>query len=204
MTRRSLSLAIAATFSVALMAGAAEANHKKKRQNRATCTGFFGCLLGSNSQSNSLAVQKVHWQGARNYAPGTVIVHTKQRSLYYVLNGETAIRYPVGVGRQGFQWSGSAKISAKRKWPGWTPPDEMIRREARKGRILPSYMPGGPNNPLGARALYIGSSLYRIHGTNDPSTIGRAISSGCIRMMNEHVVDLYNRVQIGARVHVYQ
>ena len=131
-------------------------------------------------------------------------MQTRERALYYVVSGNKAIRYPVGVGRQGYTWSGNARISQKKKWPGWTPPDEMIRREARKGRILPSFIPGGPNNPLGARALYIGSSLYRIHGTNDPTTIGRAMSSGCIRMMNEHVVDLYNRVQVGAKVHVYQ
>jgi lipoprotein-anchoring transpeptidase ErfK/SrfK len=193
-----ISLALAATIGFALSAGTAEANHKKN-QTRQQC-GFFGC----KSQTANLSVKKVRWQGAHRYTPGSIVVHTDQRSLYYIVSGDTAIRYPVGVGREGFQWSGSARISAKKKWPGWTPPDEMIMREARKGRILPSYMPGGPNNPLGARALYIGSSLYRIHGTNDPSTIGRAISSGCIRMMNEHVTDLYNRVSIGAKVYVYQ
>jgi len=115
-----------------------------------------------------------------------------------------ARRYKVGVGREGFQWSGNSRIVSKQVWPSWTPPQTMIEREAAKGHYIPPFMEGGPGNPLGARALYIGGTLFRIHGTNDARTIGGAVSSGCIRMMNSDVVDLYNRVNIGARVYVYQ
>lgn len=128
--------------------------------------------------------------------PGTIIISTRKRTLLYVLPGRKAIRYGVGVGRAGFQWSGTSRISRKRKWPGWTPPAAMRKRQP----YLPKYMPGGINNPLGARALYLGSSLYRIHGTNQPHTIGQAMSSGCIRMVNNEVIDLYNRVRVGTRV----
>ena len=110
------------------------------------------------------------------------------------------MRYGVGVGKQGFSWKGSQLISRKAKWPSWTPPKAMIERERKKGRILPAHMKGGINNPLGARALYLGSTLYRIHGTNQPWTIGKAMSSGCIRMRNEDVTDLYERVPIGTKV----
>ncbi len=133
-------------------------------------------------------------------APGTIIVDTRQRFLFLVMKGGKAKRYGVGVGKEGFGWSGEEKITNKRKWPAWHPPEEMIEREKAKGRILPVKMEGGPANPLGARALYLGSTLYRIHGTNAPWTIGRAVSSGCIRMRNEDVVDLYNRVPVGTKV----
>ena len=111
-------------------------------------------------------------------------------------DGGKAIRYGIGVGRPGFAWAGVKEISMKREWPDWTPPDEMLRRRP----DLPRYMPGGPENPLGARALYLGSSLYRIHGSNEPWTIGTAVSSGCIRMRNEDVIDLYERVKVGTKV----
>ena len=111
-----------------------------------------------------------------------------------------ARRYGVGVGKPGFGWSGTHHVSRKAEWPGWTPPKEMIAREAAKGHYLPVHMEGGPNNPLGARALYLGSTLYRIHGTNAPWTIGHNVSSGCIRMRNEDVLDLYDRVHVGTRV----
>lgn len=137
---------------------------------------------------------------SENHPKGTIIIDTSERRLYYVLGNGKAMKYGVGVGRQGFTWSGRNRISRKAEWPGWTPPASMRAREARKGRKLPAYMPGGPNNPLGARALYIGSTLYRIHGTNQPWTIGQAMSSGCIRMANEDVKDLYSRVDVGARV----
>jgi lipoprotein-anchoring transpeptidase ErfK/SrfK len=130
------------------------------------------------------------------HAPGTIIIDTPSRYLYLVQPGGTAIRYGIGVGRPGFTWSGVKTVSMKREWPDWRPPKEMLRRRP----DLPTYMEGGPDNPLGARALYLGSSLYRIHGTNEPHTIGRNVSSGCIRMMNEDVVDLYERVRIGTRV----
>jgi lipoprotein-anchoring transpeptidase ErfK/SrfK len=134
--------------------------------------------------------------------PGSIIVDTDDRYLYFVLPGGKAVRYGIGVGREGFGWSGKEKVTRKAKWPSWTPPQEMIVRERKKGRNLPSFMPGGPKNPMGARALYLGSTEYRIHGTNEDWSIGRAVSSGCIRMLNEDVEDLYNRVSIGARVTV--
>jgi lipoprotein-anchoring transpeptidase ErfK/SrfK len=129
-------------------------------------------------------------------APGTVIIDTPRTYLYYVLGNGRAIRYGIGVGREGFTWSGVQNVSRKSEWPDWIPPAEMLQRQP----YLPRFMAGGPGNPLGARALYLGNSIYRIHGTNQPSTIGGRVSSGCIRMLNEDVVDLYNRVSIGTKV----
>jgi len=129
-------------------------------------------------------------------APGTIIIDTGNTTLYYVLGGGRAIRYGVGVGRQGFTWSGREAISRKAEWPDWYPPAEMVARQP----YLPRFMAGGPGNPLGARAMYLGNSEYRIHGTNDPTTIGKFVSSGCIRLTNEDVIDLFNRVSIGAKV----
>ena len=129
-------------------------------------------------------------------APGTVIIDTGNTTLYYVLGQGRAIRYGVGVGREGFTWSGVQTISRKAEWPDWYPPHEMIARQP----YLPRFMAGGPGNPLGARAMYLGSTVYRIHGTNQPSTIGSFVSSGCIRLTNDDVEDLYNRVNIGTRV----
>lgn len=134
------------------------------------------------------------------YKPGTIIVDTKARFLYLVMDGGKARRYGVGVGKPGFEWSGEQKISRKAKWPDWRPPQDMRSREAAKGNILPAFMPGGEANPLGARALYLGSTLYRIHGTNAIWTIGFGVSSGCIRLRNEDVSDLYERVGVGTRV----
>jgi lipoprotein-anchoring transpeptidase ErfK/SrfK len=131
-----------------------------------------------------------------NYAPGTIIVNTAERRLYLIEPGGQALRYGIGVGRDGYRWSGVHRVSAKKEWPGWTPPSEMRRRRP----DLPGHMAGGIDNPLGARALYLGSTLYRIHGSNEPETIGQAVSSGCFRMTNEDVVDLYNRVPVGATV----
>lgn len=137
--------------------------------------------------------------------PGTIIIDTGKRRLFYVLGGGKAISYGVGVGRQGFSWSGVARVGNKQEWPRWHPPKEMIERElAQYGRQLPEVMEGGPNNPLGARALYLyqgnKDTLYRIHGTNAPDTIGQAMSSGCIRMLNEEVIDLYNRAAVNSKV----
>jgi lipoprotein-anchoring transpeptidase ErfK/SrfK len=129
-------------------------------------------------------------------APGTVIIDTGNTALYYVLGHGRAIRYGVGVGREGFTWSGVQTISRKAEWPDWHPPAQMIARQP----YLPRFMAGGPGNPLGARAMYLGSSEYRIHGTNDPSTIGKFVSSGCIRLTNEDVADLFSRVDVGTRV----
>ena len=128
--------------------------------------------------------------------PGTIVVDTRDKHLYLVQEGGRAIRYGIGVGRPGFTWAGVKTITRKAEWPGWTPPPEMIKRRP----DLPKHMEGGPENPLGARALYLGSSLYRIHGTNEPYTIGQNVSSGCIRMMNHDVEDLYDRVRVGTKV----
>ena len=129
-------------------------------------------------------------------APGSIYISTTERRLYLILGNGEALRYGIGVGRDGFRWTGTHHVSAKREWPGWTPPAEMRARRP----DLPRYMAGGIENPLGARALYLGSSLYRIHGSNEPETIGHAVSSGCFRMTNEDVVDLYNRVSVGTLV----
>ena len=137
----------------------------------------------------------------RKLKPGTILIKTHERALYYVLPGGKAIKYGVGVGREGFTWTGRHRITMKKEWPEWRPPEEMKKRElAKYGRKLPDVMPGGPDNPLGARAMYIGNTLYRIHGTNNPRSIGKFVSSGCIRMLNEEVIDLYKRVKIGAPV----
>jgi lipoprotein-anchoring transpeptidase ErfK/SrfK len=133
---------------------------------------------------------------ATREAPGTVIIDTPNTYLYYVLGGGQAIRYGIGVGRDGFTWSGVQSVTKKAEWPDWTPPPEMIARQP----YLPRHMAGGPGNPLGARAMYLGGTVYRIHGTNAPGTIGTRVSSGCIRLTNEDVSDLYSRVNVGTRV----
>jgi lipoprotein-anchoring transpeptidase ErfK/SrfK len=138
--------------------------------------------------------QEVAFSGKE--APGTIVIDTPNHFLYLVQGEGRAIRYGIGVGRPGFTWSGTHAISGKREWPDWTPPDEMIKRQP----YLPHFVAGGPNNPLGARALYLGSTLYRIHGSNEPWTIGTNVSSGCIRMRNPDVVDLYERVKVGTKV----
>jgi lipoprotein-anchoring transpeptidase ErfK/SrfK len=131
-----------------------------------------------------------------NELPGTVVIDTPNTYLYFVLGNGKALRYGIGVGREGFTWSGTQSVSKKAEWPDWTPPQEMIERQP----YLPRFMAGGPGNPLGARAMYLGGSIYRIHGTNDPSTIGHRVSSGCIRLTNEDVSDLYTHVNVGTKV----
>ena len=180
------------------------------------CEGFFKCLFrskpkpGVQTASTQFASmdettgQDINWGPASKYAVGSIIVSTPERALYFVTGPGQARRYSVGVGREGFQWSGTSTIVSKAEWPTWRPPEEMIKREAAKGHMLPPEMAGGPENPLGARAMYIGGKLYRIHGTNSPGSIGTAASSGCIRMMNADVIELYDKVKIGARVYVYQ
>jgi lipoprotein-anchoring transpeptidase ErfK/SrfK len=133
---------------------------------------------------------------ASNEVPGTVIIDTPHTYLYYVLGNGQALRYGIGVGRQGFTWNGVQHVARKAEWPDWYPPQEMIARQP----YLPRMTAGGPGNPLGARAMYLGGTEYRIHGTNDPTTIGKQVSSGCIRLTNDDVTDLYNRVQVGAKV----
>jgi lipoprotein-anchoring transpeptidase ErfK/SrfK len=138
--------------------------------------------------------QEVAYSGP--HEPGTVIIDSPEKFLYLVLPGGRALRYGIGVGRPGFTWAGEKRVTRKAEWPSWTPPQEMLRRRP----DLPRFMPGGPENPMGARALYLGSTLYRIHGTNEPETIGTNVSSGCIRLRNEDVIDLYGRVPVGAKV----
>ena len=133
-------------------------------------------------------------------APGTIIIDTSNTHLYFVLGNGKAVRYGIGVGREGFTWSGTQTISRKAEWPDWTPPPEMIARQP----YLPRFMAGGPGNPLGARAMYLGTTVYRIHGTNRPDTIGTAVSSGCFRLVNTDVADLYERVPVGTKVIIRQ
>ena len=198
---------------------ALEKKKAKKTQTasaRRNCGGFLDCVFGDKPRrgvqqaSTGKAArdqptgENIDWSPASNYAPGSIIVKTPERALYLVTGPGEARRYSVGVGREGFQWSGTSSIVNKAEWPTWRPPAAMIEREAAKGNHLPAQMEGGPGNPLGARALYIGGSIYRIHGTNAPGSIGGAVSSGCIRMMNSDVVDLYDRVKLGAKVYVTQ
>ncbi len=187
------------------------------------CTSFLGCLFGSKHRRQQVAtVQQANFGAYQNaglsgntdhkvvtwtetkYPVGSLIVRTPERALYFVSAKNEAIRYSVGVGREGMQWSGNSTIVAKAEWPSWTPPKVMIEREAAKGHIIPPFMEGGPGNPLGARAMYIGGRMYRVHGTNNEASIGGAVSSGCIRMMNADVIDLYDRVKVGAKIYVYQ
>jgi lipoprotein-anchoring transpeptidase ErfK/SrfK len=149
---------------------------------------------GAGSTRNPVPREVVDYDGP--HGPNTIVIDTSERRLYYVQDGGKAVKFGVGVGREGFQWAGVNRISRKAEWPGWTPPPAMRKRQPN----LPAYMEGGPNNPLGARALYIGSTFYRIHGSNEPWTIGQAVSSGCIRMVNEDVIDLYEMVDVGTKV----
>jgi lipoprotein-anchoring transpeptidase ErfK/SrfK len=203
-------------FTLAL-AGAAQAEIQPTAQG-AKCTGFLKCLFTprhhrvqnaafgpyqNQGLSGATNHAEVAWTDTR-YPAGTIIIKTPERALYFVEGNGKATRYAVGVGREGFQWSGVSAIVAKAEWPGWTPPKEMIVREAAKGHFIPAHMDGGPGNPLGARAMYLGGRIYRIHGTNNEASIGGAVSSGCIRMMNADVIELYDRVKIGAKVYVLQ
>ena len=187
----------------------AEKQKAARTAARRDCGTFMQCLFGKSRRSsaggpsNRSMRKQVAWNETK-YAPGTLIVKTPERALYYVLGDGEAMRYSIGVGREGFQWSGNSRIVAKQEWPSWTPPQTMIEREAAKGHIIPPFMKGGPGNPLGARAMYIGGTIYRVHGTNAESSIGGAVSSGCIRMMNADVIDLYGRVKVGSPIYVYQ
>ncbi len=192
-----------------------------QRVAKKKCASFLNCLFGtrgvrtasasrstiiggsSSGISNRRTKRTVDWDETK-YPVGSLVVRTPERALYLVTGEGEAIRYSVGVGREGFQWSGASRIVAKKEWPSWTPPQTMIEREAEKGITIPEFVEGGPGNPLGARALYIGGTIFRVHGTNNESSIGRAMSSGCIRMMNADVVDLYSRVSVGSRIYVYQ
>jgi lipoprotein-anchoring transpeptidase ErfK/SrfK len=146
-------------------------------------------IIGTNYPKEVVSFHEKH-------APGTIIISTSQRRLYYVLGDGKAIRYAIAVGKEGYAWAGTNSVSMKREWPDWNPTADQRKRDPK----LPVHMAGGPNNPLGARALYLGNTLYRIHGTNEPWYMGTARSSGCIRMTNDDVIDLYNRTKLGATV----
>ena len=152
--------------------------------------------IGRTSRAGKSKIKRKMVRYQTKEKPGTIIINTSERRLYHVQGNGKAMRYGVGVGRPGFQWSGTYRVSRKAEWPGWTPPAAMRKRQPG----LPAYMPGGINNPLGARALYIGSTIYRIHGSNEPWTIGQAVSSGCIRLTNDDVKYLYERVKVGTKV----
>jgi lipoprotein-anchoring transpeptidase ErfK/SrfK len=160
--------------------------------SQAQAQGFFDFGGGRGSSP----IQRTLVEFPVNYRPGTIVVSTAERRLYLVLGNGQALRYGIGVGRDGFRWGGVHRVSAKKEWPSWTPPRQMLARRP----DLPRHLAGGIENPLGARALYLGSTLYRIHGSNEPETIGQAVSSGCFRMTNEDVTDLYDRVSVGATV----
>jgi len=183
MTRRIATLCLAA--GLALGAGAAHANPFDAGPIADFMTIF---------RTQAIPRETIAWKGKEK--PGTIVVSTSQRRLYYVLGGGEAVRYGVGVGREGFSWSGEKSVTMKKEWPSWRPPSQMLARRP----DLPRFMAGGQDNPLGARAMYLGSSLYRIHGSNEPETMGAAVSSGCIRMTNKDVVDLYDRVRVGTKV----
>jgi len=192
-------LAAAAAYSVPQFAAA--------RDDAANGTRLTWSLFGSVALGQPRARPRDHRSAytrrvvevRTSQPPGTILIDTNRRFLYLVQENGTAIRYGVGVGRPGFEWAGTHRVSRKAEWPDWVPPDAMRVRQP----FLPAFMPGGPGNPLGARALYIGSTLYRIHGTNEARTIGAAVSSGCIRMLNEDVIDLYEQVNVGAKVVVF-
>ena len=178
-----------AALTILAGAGQAQAQFFDSRGYQSEAPSFFG-----GGGASPIPRTTVHYP--TNYAPGTIVVNTAERRLYLVQGNGQALRYGIGVGRDGFRWSGVHRISAKKEWPSWTPPSDMLRRRP----DLPRHMAGGIENPLGARAMYLGSTLYRIHGSNEPETIGQAVSSGCFRMTNEDVKDLYDRVSVGATV----
>ena len=189
--RRSLTAVAAAIAGLMLVAPGVRAQE--------TSASFFSAMFQSAPAGDrplASAIPREVVSFSSRYAPGTILISTSERRLYFVMSNGQAIRYGVGVGRPGFEWSGTKIVSQKREWPSWTPPAQMLKRRP----DLPRHMKGGLDNPLGARAMYLGSSLYRIHGSNEPNTIGQAVSSGCIRMTNEDVEDLYERVRVGTRV----
>lgn len=159
-------------------------------------------LKGENQLARNLRRTPVFYRS--NYPAGTIIVDNSERYLYLLVGQGRALRYGVAVGREGFEWEGSMKVRKKVEWPDWRPPKDMIARAKAEGKTLPTVVKGGPGNPLGARALYLGFSEYRIHGTNAPKSIGKYASSGCIRMLNEHIIDVYNKTPIGTRVVVIE
>ena len=191
MLSRSFAGAVCAAALIAASSSIAAPTARSPQPTYSSGGGFFANFFAMLNH-----VPRIVVSFPTNQRPGTVIVRTNERRLYLVLGNGQALRYGIGVGREGFTWSGVATVTAKREWPDWTPPEEMLRRKPE----LPRHMAGGPDNPLGARALYLGESLYRIHGSNEPWTIGTAATSGCIRLTNDDVIDLYSRVPLGATV----
>lgn len=187
--RRIILLAAGVFAGIVLASGAAQARPDAS---------IFTYPPSSGSEGRSLLSpiprETISYNGL--YSPGTILISASERRLYFVLSDHQAIKYGVGVGRPGFEWSGVKHIADKREWPDWTPPPQMLRRRP----DLPRYMEGGIDNPLGARAMYLSGTLYRIHGSNEPDTIGQAVSSGCIRMTNDDVIDLYGRAKVGTPV----
>ncbi len=175
----------------------ANANKLKQKPKNSTRVGYYsnGRLFGKWVKTSDKKLVR----NTTGKKAGSIIIDTKKRRLTYTLAGGKALSYGIGVGRPGFQWAGYHKVSMKKEWPSWTPPASMLKRQP----DLPRFMPGGPKNPLGARALYLGSSIYRIHGTNNHASIGKAVSSGCIRMHNNDVKDLYKKVKLGTPVYVF-
>ena len=194
----SVVLAAAAIMAASVATYAAPPNFDPTPTERSRARGgggFFEQLFGIDTGgSGPIPRRRVSFD--TRYKPGTVVINTGERRLYLVTGEGEALRYGIGVGRIGFTWKGRHRVTAKREWPDWTPPPQMLRRRP----DLPRYMPGGEDNPLGARAMYLGSTLYRIHGSNEPETIGTAVSSGCFRLTNEDVIHLYERVKVGAPV----
>ena len=198
-------LAIAFTALLALQPAAFAAPQTPDKEQKSLLQVLFppspNYGKNNNRRSDKSPIKREVVSFKENLAKGTIVIDTSERRLYHVLGNGKAMRYGIGVGREGFTWQGTNKISRKAEWPGWTPPEVMRKRVlAKEGRVLPAYMEGGPDNPLGARAMYIGSTIYRIHGTNQPWTIGQAMSSGCIRMANDDVTHLYDQVDVGTRV----
>jgi lipoprotein-anchoring transpeptidase ErfK/SrfK len=189
-----MKLRFAAAFAVGiLIAGSAHAAPVTRYYDVASHK-WVELTPGGRSMVNPVPRKTVKYDG--EYQANTIVISTSERRLYYVLGDGKAIKYGVGVGRDGFTWAGTNRISRMEEWPGWTPPPAMRRRRP----DLPLHMEGGPSNPLGARAMYIGSTLYRIHGSNEPWSIGQAVSSGCIRMFNDDVIHLYGQVKVGTKV----
>lgn len=188
--RTALAACMAALFSLSAIVPASAA----RVYNADTNTWEEASFVKAGRRGSSIKRTVVEYDS--QYKPGTVVVETSERRLYFVLDDGKAVKYGIGVGRDGFRWTGSHRITGKAEWPGWTPPSQMRLRVPG----LPAHMEGGPENPLGARAMYIGNTLYRLHGTSEPWTIGEAVSSGCIRLTNEDVIDLYDRVNVGALV----
>lgn len=196
MMRKMLLLAAIAIMTVPLHTGVARAEDEIIRFWEPATSSFQTIVRKPSARPMESPIKKELIDYSGPYGSGTIIVNTGERRLYYVVADGKAMKYGIGVGRPGFTWQGTHQITRKAEWPGWTPPPAMRKRQPK----LPYFMPGGPDNPLGARAMYIGSTIYRIHGTAEPWTIGQAVSSGCIRMTNDDVADLYERVGVGTKV----